>query len=109
MGMGVLATMQFLIARIKLNSSMAAGVAAGLVLVAPILMGTQNFDDHSRMGHYGSRDYASIFLESCAPNAIIFTYGDNDTYPLWYSQEVEGIRRDVRVVNLSLIELEYKI
>jgi len=109
MGMGVLATMQFLMARVKLNSSMSAAVAAGLVLVAPILMGTQNFDDHSRMGHYGSRDYASNFLESCAPNAIIFTYGDNDTYPLWYSQEVEGIRRDVRVVNLSLIAVDWYI
>jgi hypothetical protein len=109
MGMGVLATMQFLMARVKLNYSMAAAVAAGLVLVAPILMGTQNFDDHSRMGHYGSRDYASNFLESCAPNAIIFTYGDNDTYPLWYSQEVEGIRRDVRVVNLSLIAVDWYI
>jgi hypothetical protein len=96
-------------ARIKLNASVSATLAAGLVLIAPLLMGTQNFDDHSRMGHYGSRDYASNFLESCAPNAIIFTYGDNDTYPLWYAQEVEGIRRDVRVVNLSLIAVDWYI
>jgi hypothetical protein len=86
----------------------AVGVTA-LGLVAPFLMGTQNFDDHSRAGHTAARDYASNFLESCAPNAIIFTYGDNDTYPLWYCQEVENIRPDVRVVNLSLIAVDWYI
>ncbi|MBT8219791.1 MAG: DUF2723 domain-containing protein, partial [Bacteroidia bacterium] len=84
-------------------------IALGLVITAPLIMGFQNFDDHSRATHYGARDYASNFLNSVDENAIIFTYGDNDTYPLWYAQEVEGIRRDVRVVNLSLIAVDWYI
>ena len=85
-----------------------AGVAA-LVLMAPIIMGFENFDDHSRNGMYASRDYAKNFLNSVDQNAIIFTYGDNDTYPLWYVQEVENVRRDVRIVNLSLIAVDWYI
>jgi len=95
-----------------LNKSLkgaAAPVATLLALSAPLLMVTQNWDDHSRSHHFASRDYASNFLNSCAPDAIIFTYGDNDTYPLWYCQEVEGIRTDVRVVNLSLIAVDWYI
>ena len=89
---------------------MGPAVGAGaLVLAAPLLMGFQNWDDHSRATHAGARDYASNFLNSVDPNAIIFTYGDNDTYPLWYAQEVEGIRTDVRVVNLSLIAVDWYI
>ncbi|MEM1214137.1 MAG: DUF2723 domain-containing protein [Bacteroidota bacterium] len=92
-----------------LSKTVGAGVATALVLVAPLLMGFQNFDDHTRNGHAGARDYASNFLNSVEENAIIFTYGDNDTYPLWYAQEVEGIRTDVRVVNLSLIAVDWYI
>lgn len=95
--------------KLKLGENAAAPAAILIGLSAPFLMGTQNWDDHSRAKHYGSRDYASNFLNSCEENAIIFTYGDNDTYPLWYCQEVEGIRTDVRVVNLSLIAVDWYI
>lgn len=86
-----------------------AAVALALVVTAPIIMGFENWDDHSRAKHTGARDYATNFLMSCAPNAVIFTYGDNDTYPLWYAQEVEGIRTDVRVVNFSLLAVDWYI
>ncbi len=106
-GMAVLAIYSLL--KSKMSGMMPAIFATALCLSAPLIMGVQNYDDHSRMHHTGSRDYASNFLESCEPNAIIFTYGDNDTYPLWYAQEVENIRRDVRVVNLSLIAVDWYI
>lgn len=105
-GMGVLALFKLLRGRV---GNGAAPLAIAIVLIAPILMGTQNFDDNSRRHHSGARDYASNFLNSCEPNAIVFTYGDNDTYPLWYAQEVENIRTDVRVVNLSLIAVDWYI
>ncbi len=109
MGMSVMALFELLTTRLKLSGIVPAAIASAIILIAPILMGTQNYDDMSRRHHTGARDYAINFLESCAPNAIIFTYGDNDTYPLWYAQEVEGIRTDVRVVNLSLIAVDWYI
>ncbi len=108
-GMGVLALFRIFRDKVNIPKMPAAALAAALVMVAPILMGFQNFDDLGRREHKASRDYASNFLNSCEPNAIIFTYGDNDTYPLWYAQEVENIRRDVRVVNLSLIAVDWYI
>lgn len=108
-GLGVLSLFELFRERLKNKGMMPAVVAGLLVLTAPLLMATQNWDDHTRKEHSGARDYASNFLNSCEPNAIIFTYGDNDTYPLWYAQEVEGIRTDVRVVNLSLIAVDWYI
>lgn len=108
-GMGVYALFDLFIEKLKMGKTGAAAISTALVLIAPLLMGTQNFDDNSRRLHKASRDYAANFLNSCEPNAIIFTYGDNDTYPLWYAQEVEGIRTDVRVVNLSLIAVDWYI
>lgn len=92
-------------------------VAAGLCLLAvPVIMGSQEWNDHDRSQKTLARDIAKDYLESCAPNAILITFGDNDTYPLWFDQEVLGIRRDVRVINSSLLgtdwylnELRYKI
>lgn len=107
-GMSVVAIYSFLSER-GLPGLVAAVIGTGLAISAPIVMGNQNWDDHNRSEHTGARDYAVNFLESCQPNAIIFTHGDNDTYPLWYAQEVEGIRTDVRVVNLSLLAVDWYI
>ena len=95
----------------KLMSSKMAGYAATLItlLAVPVLMGFVEWDDHDRGNKTIARDLAIDYLESCAPNAILITYGDNDTYPLWYAQEVEGIRRDVRVINQSLLGTDWYI
>ncbi|MGQ1908894.1 protein O-mannosyl-transferase family [Marinifilum sp. RC60d5] len=87
-----------------------AGLVTGICLIAvPGLMAQQNWDDHDRSGRYATLAYAKDYLNSCAPDAILFTYGDNDTFPLWYAQEVEGIRRDIRIVNLSLLAGDWYI
>ncbi len=107
-GLGVAAIADML--RKKLSTS-SAGIAATVLglLVAPVLMAKENWDDHNRSEKTTARDFAADYLESCAPNAILFTYGDNDTYPLWYVQEVEGVRPDVRIVNLSLLGTDWYI
>jgi hypothetical protein len=95
-GFGVLAVCALLSKVLK--SQLAPPVIAGAICVAvPVILATQNWDDHNRSGRYFALDSARNMLNSCAPNAILFTNGDNDTYPLWYAQEVEGIRPDVRV------------
>lgn len=87
-----------------------AGVAATLIcLSAPALMASQGWDDHDRSRRYFSVDSAVNYLQSCAPNGILFTGGDNDTFPLWYSQEVEGVRTDVRVVVLSYYNTDWYV
>lgn len=80
-----------------------------LTLVVPLLMGAQEWDDHDRSKKQLARDVAKDFLESCAPNAILFTAADNDTYPLWYAQEVEGVRPDVRIVIMTLLGTDWLI
>lgn len=85
-------------------------VAASVVgLAIPVMMGVKGWDNHDRNHRYHSVDFAKNLLNSCAPNAILFTGGDNDTFPLWYVQEVEGFRTDVRVCNLSLLGTDWYI
>jgi hypothetical protein len=84
--------------------------ALSLCLAAsPLLLLSQNYDDHDRSGRYSARDMAKNYLESCEKNAILFTHADNDTYPLWYCQEVEGVRKDVRVVVMPYLQAEWYI
>jgi hypothetical protein len=91
-----------------LKNKKAISIAAFIVaLCVPVLMGTQEWNDHDRHKKQLSRDVARDYLESCAPNAILFTIGDNDTYPLWYAQEVEGIRPDVRIVITTLLGTDW--
>ncbi len=93
-----------------LSKPKAIAFAAVLIsLTIPVLMASQEWDDHDRSHKTLARDLGKDYLESCAPNAILFTYGDNDTYPLWYAQEVEGVRPDVRVINTSLLGIDWYI
>ncbi len=93
-----------------MDNRMAGYVAAAIcTLAVPVLMASQEWDDHDRSKKVLARDLAIDYLESCAPNAILITFGDNDTYPLWYAQEVEGVRRDIRVINSSLLGTDWYI
>ncbi|HQK36095.1 MAG TPA: DUF2723 domain-containing protein [Bacteroidales bacterium] len=107
-GLGVLALYEQL--RKFLPSVAGASVSLALcTLAVPVIMAEENWDDHDRSGRYTARDFAINYLQSCDSNAVVFTNGDNDTFPLWYVQEVEGIRTDVRVVNLSYLGADWYI
>ncbi len=88
-------------------SRISAAIACVLGIVVPLQMVSQTWDDHDRSGRYAARDYAINYLESLEPNAIIFCNGDNDTFPLWYVQEVEGVRPDVKIINLSYLNSDW--
>lgn len=107
-GLGFIAIFNGLMAVIK-KGIPAAAIALIICLSAPIIMASEGWDDHDRSNRYFSVDSAKNFLASCAPNAIIFTGGDNDTFPLWYVQEVEGFRTDVRVIVLSYFNTDWYI
>ena len=107
-GMGVMAFGSWLGEKIG-SVTRGAYIATGICMVVPLVMAVQGWDDHDRSNRYFSVDSARNFLASCEPNAILFTGGDNDTFPLWYIQEVEGYRTDVRVIVLSYFNTDWYI
>jgi Protein of unknown function (DUF2723) len=106
-GLGAIALAEF--ARQWVNPKMAAVGATAICLLVPVLLASKEWGAHDRSTKLTPHDMAYNYLISCPPNAILFTYGDNDTYSLWYDQEVEGIRPDVRIVNLSLFSGDWYI
>jgi len=107
-GLGALALFNFLSKSV--NSKVAAVLVTLFCLfIAPFMMAKDGWNDHDRSNRYTALHVARNYLNSCDKNAILFTNGDNDTFPLWYAQEVEGIRTDVRVVNLSLLNTDWYI
>ncbi|MBU1717972.1 MAG: DUF2723 domain-containing protein [Bacteroidetes bacterium] len=107
-GLGVMAIWEFLSKKVPaVPGAIATTVACGLLV--PFIMAKEGWDDHDRSNRFTALHFASNYLNSCAPNAILFTNGDNDTFPLWYAQEVEGVRTDVRVCNLSLLNTDWYI
>jgi len=107
-GFGVLGLFDLVTKKIPAKIS-AIAVTIICLLAVPVLMGTENWDDHNRSGRYTARDFAYNYLSSCEKNAVLYTNGDNDTFPLWYAQEVEGYRTDVRVCNLSYLGADWYI
>lgn len=107
-GLGVLWIIELIS---KSHKSLVVSVASVILCTAlvPGVMASENWDDHDRSGRYTARDFAYNYLNSCEENAVLFTNGDNDTFPLWYIQEVEGIRTDIRVINLSYFTADWYI
>ena len=108
-GLGTLGIIKGLNKYCKIPLSAASAVGVVLCLLIPAQMLSQNWDDHNRSKRYMARDFGFNYLTTCEPNAIIFTNGDNDTFPLWYAQEIEGYRTDVRVCNLSYLQTDWYI
>ena len=110
-GIGVAAIIDLLKRYVKINDTVLAGAVAVLCLLVPIQMASQTWDDHDRSGRYVCRDFGQNYLMSMQDkgNPIIFTNGDNDTFPLWYNQDVEGVRTDARVCNLSYLATDWYI
>jgi phage shock protein PspC (stress-responsive transcriptional regulator) len=109
-GLGVAAVAEGL-KKLKLNDTLAASLAGVICILVPIQMGGQTWDDHDRSGRYTCRDFGRNYLMTLPENqgAVIFTNGDNDTFPLWYNQETEGERTDARVCNLSYLQTDWYI
>ncbi len=110
-GIGVAAIIDMLKKKLNLNETATAAVVGVICLLVPIQMASQTWDDHDRSGRYTCRDYGQNYLMTLQDKGypIIFTNGDNDTFPLWYNQEVEGVRTDARVCNLSYLQTDWYI
>ena len=110
-GLGASGVLELIMEKLKGGPQKIAtyAVIAVLTVAVPVQMIAKNYNTHDRSGNYVAWDYSYNILETCEPNGIIFTNGDNDTFPLWYLQEVEGIRTDVKVVNLSLLNTHWYI
>ena len=107
-GFGVYAIYEMISEYVK--SKLVGPVVIGAcLLAAPVLMASQNWDDHSRANKYTALAMAKNYLNSCDKNAILYTIGDNDTFPLWYAQEIEGIRTDIKIVNTQLFMTDWYI
>lgn len=108
-GLGVLGIYEWL-RKVKINENIKAlGVTTICLLSVPVLMAYQEWDDHDRSERYIAREFARNYLESCEKDAILITFGDNDTFPLWYVQEVEGVRPDVRILNYTLSGMHWYV
>ena len=107
-GFGVLALYEYL-KNFANKKAVAIAISVISLLAVPTLMGFENWDDHDRSNRYTTHLNAQSYLESCDPNSIMFTIGDNDTFPLWYMQEVEGVRTDIKLVNTSLFATDWYI
>lgn len=107
-GVGVYAIYQYILKYVSPKVALPA-VLATTLLASPVVLASQNWDDHDRSGKYTAVAMAKAYLDSCEPNAILFTIGDNDTFPMWYLQEIEGYRTDVRIVNTSLLATDWYI